>query len=336
MELDLDTILQQIAGVSKEKAIARQVRGQATQPNPVLQEATQRGGALDMLNFAATAGSNNEGLANAVSALAKSRRAASAPVKMGETGFAVPDTGQFVENPNYTQEKDDARSQGLVQALMAAQERARMSAERNDVTRESIEQRREAARERNALMSAVAAMRRDVAGSKPDDKPIPAKVVSDITKLDVTGASENLLSEFKPEFVVPTVTGGIANTVGRTALGQALGVGSSPETVNWWQNYNDMKNLYRNRLFGSALTKTEGAAFDKANVLEGDSEVTIRTKLAQQHAQAVKAYNKLVSNYAKAGYKVDDWMKPDFEPPKPGTLAAPASAASGWSIQRVP
>jgi hypothetical protein len=331
MELDINTVLEQIAGANKEKALARQIRNQAAQPNLVLQGANQRGSALDMLNFAATAGSNNEGLANAVSALVKSRRASSAPVKMGESGFAIPDTGQFIENPNYTQEKDDARSQSLVQALMAMQERARMAAEGNEIKREAIQQRADASSERSALLRSMQALKGEVSANKPA-KPLPYAVVKDINKLDVTGATESLLNTFTDKDAVAPVIGGIANEIGRTSIGKMTGIGSSEDTANWWQNYNDMKNLYRNTLFGSALTKSEKQAFDAANIKEGDSPNVIRTRLAQQHQAAVRAYNKLVANAGKAGYDTQEFMKPDFQAPLPGNVGAGTITRTGPGV----
>lgn len=88
---------------------------------------------------------------------------------------------------------------------------------------------------------------------------------------------------------------------GRKAPG-APGAASSDAT-NWWQSYQEHKNLVRNKLFGSALTVTERDEFDKAQITPGMSPKVVRENLARQDAASKKAAQKLAQSYLADGYR---------------------------------
>lgn len=92
-----------------------------------------------------------------------------------------------------------------------------------------------------------------------------------------------LTDTFKPEFSASaSIVGDLQNLVGRTT-GKIWG-----EQAQWWQDYNSYANEIRNQLFGAALTKTEQAAFDRANITPGMAPDQIKANLARQ-AQIVKS-----------------------------------------------
>jgi len=79
--------------------------------------------------------------------------------------------------------------------------------------------------------------------------------------------------------------------------------GADPKgQADWWQRYQEQKNLVRNRLFGSALTATEKAEFDKANIDPGMKADKIRTNLARQADAAMRAAAKMARALEASGY----------------------------------
>jgi hypothetical protein len=90
--------------------------------------------------------------------------------------------------------------------------------------------------------------------------------------------------------------GDVANWTARN-----LGMGDQAG-AQWWQDYQNQKNLVRNQLFGSALTTTEKAEFDKANINPGMTPQAIRDNLTRQHAATQRAAAKLANVYVQMGY----------------------------------
>lgn len=166
--------------------------------------------------------------------------------------------------------------------------------------------------------------------TRPKPKDLPSGVVKDMgekggtledfTRLD-TGFKDEY-GGFKTEFA-----GEAANTIARnTGLGNA-------ERATWWQDYQNQKNIVRNKLFGSALTATEKSEFDKANIHPGMTPGTIKSNLARQHDAARRAAAKLVNTYVKMGYSQDQieaatgMPMADLQAPaKPAAKPEPAAA----------
>jgi hypothetical protein len=100
--------------------------------------------------------------------------------------------------------------------------------------------------------------------------------------------------------------GWVSERVGDAAnlAARNLGVGDT-KAADWWQDYQSQKNVVRNQLFGSALTATEKAEFDKANINPGMKPELIRTNLQRQHDAAKRAAAKLADSYVKMGYSSD-------------------------------
>jgi hypothetical protein len=138
--------------------------------------------------------------------------------------------------------------------------------------------------------------------SRPKPRDLPSTVVKDMnekggTLEDFTRLKTGFKEEyggFKTQFAGDTVN----------AIARNTGIGNE-ERSTWWQDYQNQKNVVRNRLFGSALTATEKAEFDKANIHPGMTPGTIKANLALQHDAARRAAAKLVNTYSKMGYSQD-------------------------------
>ena len=110
-------------------------------------------------------------------------------------------------------------------------------------------------------------------------------------------AYSSLADGFNDEFggFVSGMVGDAANLVARNTPGE------SPR-ADWWAQYQEQKNLVRNRLFGSALTRTERSEFDKAAINPGMSADAIRNNLQRQRDAATRAARRLAQSYVEGGY----------------------------------
>ncbi len=93
--------------------------------------------------------------------------------------------------------------------------------------------------------------------------------------------------------------GDFNNWLGRNAPGASS---EDRGRAAWWQDYQGYKNKVRHDLFGSALTATERAEFDKAIINPGMDPEAIRTNLELQRSAAERAAQKLAAAYLAQGY----------------------------------
>jgi hypothetical protein len=132
--------------------------------------------------------------------------------------------------------------------------------------------------------------------------------ISDITKLSEEGGKfANITgfgNSFKDEYAGHTILGEGANVAGRY-LPEAVVGKSAKEGADWWQSYDRYKNLVRNELFGSALTKGETEAFEKADINPRMDPETIKTNLGKQKAAVEKLLKNKATAMIEAGYKPD-------------------------------
>jgi hypothetical protein len=112
---------------------------------------------------------------------------------------------------------------------------------------------------------------------------------------------KRLLTGFKDGFAGKGTAfiGNAENLIGRN-----IGAGRGDQ-ADWWQDYQMQKNLIRNKLFGSALTATESAEFEKAAINPGMTPDIIRKNLNRQKSIAARAAVKLSGAYKKGGYSDD-------------------------------
>lgn len=113
-----------ISPEERQRLVAETLRGQAA-----LQAARQQGSKFDDL-AAISQLANNPAAAKAAQAAAASAQDRFAPKQMGNQGFSIPGTGEFVASPMYMEEKMDSRAQQrgmqqdrLLQQAQLAQEK---------------------------------------------------------------------------------------------------------------------------------------------------------------------------------------------------------------------
>ena len=324
----------------------------------LMQQASSRANQFNIL-AAVGAMSNNKQAAAATAMADEQQQKRFAAKQLGTQGFALPESGEFVPSPIYLNERKDARTAkatALADTLAARKEQEALRTEAtNQRTAESnalkmtlaqmgIDSRMQMASMANDNRNAIAAGRADVVAEKAADKAAEkakGRILSG-GEIRKTAKQEglvlgfgDLLSGFEDRF------GGQYGTMtAKNFMGKVIPGSEYAPQHNWWQNYNDQKNLVRNELFGSALTESEGIAFDKANVTEGMAPEVIKTRLAQQQAAATRAYNKIVEAFSESGYNMQafqgrmsqgtlpggDGLRPEVNPkstPAAGDAGAP-------------
>lgn len=229
------------------------------------------------------------------------------------------------------QARAEAQAAELAQRAEAARQRA-------EDQRLSREERAAAAREANATRLQIAQLaadaRRDVAAAvragKPDpaDKPLPPAVV---TKL---GDQSRLVEDtarfrdtFKDDFA------GLGSSVRRAAGAYApevLQTKGMKETSAWWNDYQAHKNTVRHNLFGAALTRTERAEWEKADVNPDMNPDQIRANLNRRAELEQRAYEKMEAA-ARAGTRTEqlDALRPNTGPATVSSDADYAKLPSG-------
>jgi len=153
----------------------------------------------------------------------------------------------------------------------------------------------------------VDARTRSVIGEAPPKdggtgKALPSSSLTKLSELGTAAQNMNRISDtFRDSF-----GGYMAGALGSAAnlLGRNVGMGFDDQ-AKWWQDYQMEKNVVRNRLFGSALTATETAEWEKAAISPGMTPSAIRTNLERQRLAALSAAAKLASSYAVQGYNQD-------------------------------
>jgi hypothetical protein len=130
--------------------------------------------------------------------------------------------------------------------------------------------------------------------------------ISDITKLSEEGGKfaniTGFVNDFKDEYAGHTILGEGANVAGRYLPEGVVGK-STKEGADWWQGYDRYKNVVRNELFGSALTATEKAAFEKADISPRMDPETIKSNLNKQKQLVEGAIKRKAQAAIDAGYK---------------------------------
>jgi hypothetical protein len=179
-----------------------------------------------------------------------------------------------------------------------------------------------------------------------------AKDVSDKTLSDFADAGETLTNlddltkRFKPDFAGKWLeTGAEAqNLAGRKGFSEKY-----KDQAQWWSDYAERRNVLRNTLFGSAVTKGEAAEFLKADITPGMDPDLVQKKLERQKKVALAAAYKLAKAKelqgfdvapieAAIGYKIKDLEKNAKEllPPSGQQPAASAQPAPGAQRQASP
>ena len=130
---------------------------------------------------------------------------------------------------------------------------------------------------------------------------LPRPVVNDLA--EKAGNAEGygrLIAAFNPDYAgyKNKMVGEFANTAKRT-------FGDDTGQAQWWQDYDLQASVVRNKLFGSALTAPEIAAWEKAAINPGMDSKQIQQNLRRQHSIVQGSLNRLANVYRKGGYSQD-------------------------------
>ena len=140
---------------------------------------------------------------------------------------------------------------------------------------------------------------------------ISDKTLSDLSEAGTALTSvDDLQNRFQPGYSgkMFEAVANVQNWAGLRGLGDK-------DQAQWWSDYAERRNVLRNTLFGSAVTKNEKTEFEKADISPGMDPEVVKTKLARQRELARLAAYKLANAKVAQG----------FDP-------APIEAALGMSI----
>lgn len=107
--------------------------------------------------------------------------------------------------------------------------------------------------------------------------------------------TRRLAGSFKEDFGGKTILGNLSNTYGRI-------FGDDTGQAQWWQDMDTLQNQTRHELFGSALTKTELAAWEKTSITPRMEPKQIQENLRRRQDIEARAASKLARAYTAAGY----------------------------------
>lgn len=160
---------------------------------------------------------------------------------------------------------------------------------------------------------------------KPNERSLPPSVVNELTDRGTTAQDFVKLSEtFDDKF------GGYkSEKIGDAVNWAKRTFGDDSNQAQWWQGYQEKKNVIRNKLFGSALTATEKVEFDKAQINPGMDSGEIRKNLGRQKDAALKAARKLAGAYKAGGYSSQQ-IEAALGIPLEGSVGN-----DGWKVEEV-
>lgn len=183
----------------------------------------------------------------------------------------------------------------------------------------ALQERINAARAMGASEEEIRAM---VVGAPkpPAPKALNGPTVDKLSgQAEIANNTADLAGSFKDAFAGNVVGGSAENLAGRILPSWA-----SPATegqAEWWQQYDRQKNVIRNQLFGAALTPSEQAAFDAADINPNMEPKIIRANLKMQHKIVVDALKR------KAGVWLAQGVDPDAVDAATATSAFPGAEA---------
>lgn len=161
---------------------------------------------------------------------------------------------------------------------------------------------------------------------------LPGSVVEKLAgQADVGTNLVDLAGSFKDPYAGNAITGGLENVLGRLG-GENIGVATEGQ-ADWWQQYDRQKNEVRNKLFGSALTPSEQAAFEAADINPRMDPKRIRANLATQDKIVRRGLQRRAEVWRQQGYDPEAINAATAVPAFPGSEpAAPAPAAGGRQV----
>jgi len=133
-------------------------------------------------------------------------------------------------------------------------------------------------------------------GAASQNRPIPQPVATHVQpQIDTRDTLDWAMGNFKPEYAGHTLLGDVSNTL------QAY-IGTGPKGQrDWWARIYNMDNIVRNQLFGSALTATEKAAWERTTVNPAMQPSEVVSNL-QQRQRIVQAALSRQAKFLKANH----------------------------------
>lgn len=347
-----DETLQMLLGQftpSPERVLAKKLRRQ--QDTQSLQQAGQKANSLNMLEFA-TGLSNNEPLAASTATLTGRTQKQYGSVKMGEQGFMLPESGDFVESPMFTDQKEADRESRLA-LTMQAQAAANQRAQEANLLRAAM------GADRNATMMAIAGMR---AGDRTERNAERAAGQADKSLDDGVRRLSTALEKAN----WPAVEAGVdtlKGTLSKHKEGELPGYGRFEGRVPDWAATNEMQivrsdmqglaNIILKARSGAAVTEPEQVRFlREIGAGKGMSEEALRKGwtnviktldaqrqniLAGANDDVLGEYNKRYgSNYGRGGAPERAAGEKNISPsdPRPSNIPEREPARAGATPSR--
>jgi hypothetical protein len=158
-------------------------------------------------------------------------------------------------------------------------------------------------------------------------RPLPAPLQKQLTEAaELADATTRFSTTFKDDFGGKTVTGGLGNTVGRI-------MGDDTGQSQWWQDYELHQSQIRNKLFGSALTAPEIAAWEKSAINPRMEAKQIKENLGRRDKLEQTAINRLMRGaavtYNREAIEAFTGRPIDGRPAEPAAPAAPSGYQEG-------
>lgn len=150
-----------------------------------------------------------------------------------------------------------------------------------------------------ALRKALEAM----GGDKKDYKTIPAKQFEGLTnEAQETYDIDSVITNFQDTYATAGIPG--SREAANTAVSMGMPVSENAEkAAGWWADYERLYTLpTRNKLFGSALTAPERAAWEKNAISPSMKPEVIRQRLKSMQELKNKALARKRDSFIKAGY----------------------------------
>jgi hypothetical protein len=236
----------------------------------------------------------------------------------------VPATGEVLATDSTWAEEQRANREARDQQLRQAHEQKLEELRLRSEDRRLAEQDRQAARVEMARLVAslrpqrqtsplvsvqgpdgrpVLVTRDEAVGKTPAgnrvEKALPSPLQKQLTEAaDLADATTRFVGGWKPEFGGKTITGNAGNVWGRM-------FGDDTGQSQWWQDYELHQSQVRNKLFGSALTAPELAAWEKSAINPRMDPSQISANLARRQQLEERALGRLMKGATAGGYNTE-------------------------------
>lgn len=132
-------------------------------------------------------------------------------------------------------------------------------------------------------------------------KALPGNIVTQLTEdTEKLNTLTDLAGTFRDDFAGNVVGGGLESFAGRLG-GERVGLATQGQ-AEWWQQYDRYKNVIRNELFGSALTPSEQAAFEAADITPNMDPQVVKSNLARQTGLIERVLQRRAAVWEAQGY----------------------------------